>query len=310
MSTFITESIKYLLKKTNLPVGSGISINALSDQLAADAIKEELLADKPSFIARFGWTELDSIIAYTSGIENEVQYGRMIRFLIKHFIDNPQLLKKASGFFSNDINNVRQFCRYQLDIMNDIDMYGSWTKQEKFIEKYLINAVVVTARSLFDPDVEHPWTEVLEGKRVLVIHPFANSIQHQYKKKDLLFKNRSYLSDFLLETYKPIQITNDNAHRFESWWEALDVMKKEIAIREFDIALLACGAFGHPLCGHIKKIGKKAIYMGGDLQMMFGIYGQRWAGNKLINENWIRPLQDDLPEKALSNSYQALNNYI
>jgi hypothetical protein len=87
-------------------------------------------------------------------------------------------------------------------------------------------------------------------------------------------------------------------------------MKAEVSERDFDIALLACGAFGHPLCAHIKSIGRKAVYMGGELQLMFGVYGDRWVGNPVINEHWIRPLKEDVAGVGAADSYKALGNYI
>ncbi len=161
MTRLIIEAAKALLAKANFPVGVGVSTDALQGQAAADAIKRELLAENPSFIARFGWTELDSIIAYTHGIEKNVRFGTVVKFILRNFINNPNLLRTASGFFSNDQANVERFCKYQMDLMGEIDIYGSWMKQERFVEKSLNRAVKVSVRSLFDPFTEHPWTEVL-----------------------------------------------------------------------------------------------------------------------------------------------------
>ena len=48
--------------------------------------------------------------------------------------------------------------------------------------------------------------EFLRGKKVLVIHPFAETIQHQYEqKRTLLFKNPDVLPEFQLETIKAVQ---------------------------------------------------------------------------------------------------------
>lgn len=311
MKRLVIETVKSILRKTNfLLAESEVSLSALCDQDAADAIRQELSENKPSFIARFGWTEINAIIAYTEGIEKKVRFGRTIRAALKHFVNNPLLLRNSSGFFSNDIESVKKFCKYQIDIMDDIDICASWMKQERFVEKYMSNATWVVARSLFDPFTNKPWTSVLEGKKVLIINPFMKSIEHQYAaKREILFDNKCYLPEFDLKTYKPVQIVSDNNNEFKTWWDALLFMKSEIEKIDFDIALVACGAFGHPLCAHIKRMGEKAVYMGGELQLMFGVYGNRWVGNKIINEHWIRPLKEDLPKDEVSNSYKALRNY-
>jgi len=272
MKRWLIETTKSALRKTNLPVGFGPSPSALSKPESADAMRRELLAVKSSFIARYGWTEINAIIAYTDGIQRGTRYGWLARTAIRHFVDNPRLLKEMSGFFTNDIESVKRFCGYQMEIMEDIDICVSWMKQERFVKKYMRNAVWVSDRALFDPSMKRPWTSALEGKRVLAISPFAKSIEFQYEKRHKLFENRDYLPEFDLQTYRPVQVISDTGTDFRTWWEALESMKMEISEHDFDIALLACGAFGHPLCAHIKSIGRKAVYMGGELQIMFGIY--------------------------------------
>ena len=83
---------------------------------------------------------------------------------------------------------------------------------------------------------------------------------------------------------------------YSSWFDALEAMKDEIDRKDFDIALLGCGAYGFPLAAHIKRIGKKAIHMGGSLQLLFGIYGKRWENYPYINDAWIRPRVVDRPK--------------
>ena len=310
MKRFIIETIKSVLKRTDLPVGYGPSPDALYKQEASDAIRSELLSEKPSFVARFGWTELDAIIAYTKNIERNVRFGKLVKLAMKHLVDNRLLLKESSGFFTNDVESVKRFCQYQIDIMKAIDICATWIKQERFLRKYLSDVVWFSGRSLFDPYVKAPWTAALEGKRILVVSQFTKSIECQYSKREVLFDNRNYLPEFHLETYKPVQVVDGGRAEYETWWDALETMKEDISQKEFDIAILSCGAFGHPLCAFIKSMGKKAVYMGGELQLMFGVYGDRWSGNPVINEHWIRPLNVDLPGKGAANSYKALGNYI
>jgi hypothetical protein len=70
-------------------------------------------------------------------------------------------------------------------------------------------------------------------------------------------------------------------------------MKAVIDGKDFDVAIIGCGAYGFPLAAHLKRLGKKAIYMGGATQLLFGIKGKRWDNYRLIsnffNEHWVRP---------------------
>lgn len=75
-------------------------------------------------------------------------------------------------------------------------------------------------------------------------------------------------------------------------------MKDEIDHQDYNICLIGAGAYGFPLAAHVKRQGKKAVHLGGSLQLLFGIIGKRWENpnyNKhydyaaLINEYWVRP---------------------
>ena len=144
-----------------------------------------------------------------------------------------------------------------------------------------------------------------EGKKVLVIHPFKDSIEQQYKKKNLLFSN-NLLPNFELITLKAVQsVANETTH-YKDWFEALEYMKNEMNKVNFDIALIGCGAYGLHLAAHAKKIGKKGFHIGGVLQIIFGIIGTRYENPnqsggvylKLFNKNWIRPSKDETPKDA------------
>lgn len=78
-------------------------------------------------------------------------------------------------------------------------------------------------------------------------------------------------------------------------------MKKQMDSREYDIALIGCGGYGLSLAAHAKRQGKKAVHIGGALQLLFGIMGRRWEGldfpTKPRFENWVRPLPEETPGK-------------
>jgi hypothetical protein len=64
----------------------------------------------------------------------------------------------------------------------------------------------------------------------------------------------------------------------------------------FDIALIGAGAWSLPLAAHAKKIGKKAIHLGGTLQLLFGIRGGRFdQWGFAYHQGWIRPLPEETP---------------
>ena len=90
-------------------------------------------------------------------------------------------------------------------------------------------------------------------------------------------------------------------------------MEDQIDKIDYDVCLIGCGAYGFLLAAHCKMKGKKAVHLGGALQLLFGIKGKRWedpnygfAGKNYLsfmNEYWVRPSKEETP--TLSNSVEG-----
>ena len=156
-----------------------------------------------------------------------------------------------------------------------------------------------------------PWTHYLINKKVLVIHPFVKSFQKQLKNNFNIYKDKNkriFLEEFIF--YKSFQTIAGN-HIHNNWFETFRVMCDDISKIDFDIALLGCGGYGLPLCNFIKmNMSKSAIYIGGVLQLLFGVMGERWKNNSMwkdiINENdsqFIYPCKEEL-----CNNYKSIEN--
>jgi hypothetical protein len=85
-----------------------------------------------------------------------------------------------------------------------------------------------------------------------------------------------------------------------TWHETLAAIQSRLAAIEFDICLVGAGAYSLPICSFVRdRLARAAIHLGGPLQLLFGIRGNRWDNHPVIsrffNENWIRPLPDETP---------------
>jgi hypothetical protein len=179
-----------------------------------------------------------------------------------------------------------------------VDVLGVWLNEDIF-RKRLNGKQFVTLESIEPYLYSHPWSEALAGKKVLVIHPFSKTIEMQYAKRHLLFDNKKILPEFELKTITAVQTIAGEESQFATWFDALEYMKFQINEIDFDIAIIGCGAYGFPLAAYIKRLGKKAVHLGGATQILFGIKGKRWeqipAINALMNEHWVRPLPEETP---------------
>lgn len=257
---------------------------------------EAVLAGKPFAATRFGGTETKTIadVLYTKagGKLGGVSDRTLTRIM------------QLSGFFPADKSALSQFTDLYMECCPQIDILGVWNI---LLQSYLADECAINAElgelQMFEPYYfAHPWTKALEGKKVVVIHPFAETIERQYERRENLFENQEILPTFELRTVKAVQTLAGNTCEHATWFEALDWMYREAMKEEFDIALIGCGAYGLPLAVKVKQAGKQAVHVGGSLQLFFGIKGNRWDNHevigKLYNEYWVRPSEKETIKKS------------
>lgn len=303
----LLNGLKMIFKQEPFSIYS--SFRDFEGQGANDYIFQKLMENKPIMIAKFGTVELGVVGAY------ELKYNYRIASYLKDFMKGRVSLYsskvlyslcKQAGFFPNDIELGDQYYRLMLNDMQDIDILASYIYEEKYVNKYL-KCKRVDLDGYYAPFLwKNPWTKYLKGKKVLVVHPFVDSIRYQYENNRCnLFDNPDVLPEFAeLHTIKAVQtIADQEDSRFKTWFDALQYMKDEISKVDFDIALIGCGAYGMCLAAHVKRMGKQAVHLAGWTQMLFGVYGERWIKDqprysKFINEHWIRPLESEKPKGA------------
>ena len=269
-------------------------------------IFDYLMDDKPCMITRFGATEMLCLVNYLGVQQNNKNWRNYIKqeTLAWWWGENAlNQLNTCAGFFPATIDNVERFCKLMISDMKDLDILGSWLKEENFFQEKLIHAKQVMLEDLEPFFCSNPWTTALAGKKVLVVHPFAETIEKQYEKRSFIFED-NLLPDFTLKTIKAVQSAAGEQPPFDDWFQALESMKNQIDNEDYDICIIGCGAYGFPLAAHVKRMGKKAVHLGGVTQLLFGIKGKRWEDynvwhyQNMFNEYWVRPDKKETPKKA------------
>lgn len=260
-------------------------------------IAEGLRSGKPFMAARFGDTELRTAVCYMNK-----------RMGLHHTY--PDYIRKAAcvctGVFPNTDEILDRFSECLLESCQQVDAMAVWFN---LLEDYAYRVFgpksgrCISLDSLEAFWYEQPWTKELAGKKVLVIHPFAESIEQQYARRDKLYQNKDILPDFELKTLKAVQsLSGGDSIPYADWFEALEWMYEEAMKIDFDVAILGCGGYGLPLGAKLKKAGKSAIHMGGVTQFLFGIRGNRWDERPryaaFYNEYWCRPGENERPQNA------------
>ncbi|HEY4111801.1 hypothetical protein [Puia sp.] len=277
-------------------------------QYASDLIADALLSPDPVMIARIGSNEALCVSNYL-GVTRPARYknaGSFIKGQTPPWWWEQSVkdhLHDVAGFFPVTEEMLGRFSELMLADLKNVDILGSWLKDEIFFREQLGGAKRVMLEDLEPFFVERPWTAALRGKKVLVVHPFEETIRQQYLRKDQLFDN-GLLPEFELHTVKAALTLAGERSKYNNWFEALEQMKGEIAAQDYDICILGCGAYGLPLAAFVKSCGKKAIHLGGVTQLLFGIKGRRWENyivypyENLYNDYWVRPGSAEKPKNA------------
>jgi hypothetical protein len=296
----------------------------------------------PFFIGRIGGSDWDFAAYYSA------RYGRgpcpsidadpQLRYLVN-------TVKRFNGYYDLDENpeNIRAFCNVLIDCYADCDavtiggaclqsMVG-WIREgepgfypESWDESAaLMNSCVSRAYSYgYIEGVMGFVAEsfrALEGKKVLVCSPFTESIARQFERRERLFGHLvpdvlpagfEYPNFELLTLTTPVTYAGIREFPHRNWFETTIGLCSQIGANDFDIALLGCGSYALPLGSYVKKLGKGAIYIGGVLQLLFGIRGRRFESNpwyeRLFTNDWIRPVES-LPSRVTVSPEHPLDGF-
>ena len=262
-------------------------------------------------ISKFGSIELGALVNFYLSKHKRQSLEDYLDF-IKDDLPTIDWFEKGTvsalcnnaGFFPKDESLMQRYYDINYSAMQQIDVLGSYLKSESIFREELAHAKKVNLNGYYAPYYfKNPWTKVLSGKKVLVVHPFSEDIESQYKvhRKDI-WQDPNVLPEFKLITYKSVQSMLGIKTPYASWFEALEKMEKDISMIDFDIAIIGCGAYGMPLAAFVKSMGKQAIHLAGWTQVLFGIIGTRWLNNprvsSMMNTYWIHPSNKNIPSEA------------
>ena len=320
MNTFTILALK-ALRKLYAKTFGGYQLPLLQREedpdKASEMIYNLLISDEPCMIARFGSTELSALVNYLGVNSKHHSILKYIRGEQPEWWWNKNIMNQMqqwSGFFPPTPENMQRFGDLMMQDMKELDLLGCWIKNEAYFTKGLEHTQRVHLRLLEPFWANKPWTRCLKNKNIVVVHPFTEYILSQYNNRTLLFSNPDTLPKFAsLRTVKAVQSLGGEDNGFKDWFEALKWMEDEVDKEDYDICLIGCGAYGFPLAAHVKRQGKKAVHLGGALQLLFGIRGKRWENpsygvkewgiqygsySSFMNKYWVRPGEGGRPKNA------------
>lgn len=239
-----------------------------------------LRSGKPFLISRLGQSQ-ESTVPYRLAINQPINQRDIY------------VLHNNNGIYGTSIDHIKEFAKKYEECLEHSTALAEWGPkvfiypcEQYFIQKYKLPCVRSRILEPFYCIEENitPWSHSLLGKKVLIINPFVDSMKAQLANGFQIYKDkRIFLDGQEFVFYKPfVNIGFNKSHN--NWVETFEIMCNDISKLDFDVALLGCGGYGLPLCDYIKTtLGKSAIYVGGGLQLLFGVMGKRWETNEMWN---------------------------
>ena len=252
-------------------------------------------SNDPFIISRMG-IGAETYITYEYLITNKINTNYL------------QTLSNNAGIYNVDNKNFILYINLYIEAIKKSQALATFptyiiNEQNYFANKYNLTQIHSKSLEPFYACLENiiPWTHSLYGKKVLIINPFIESMKKQLSNNFQIFKDpnkKIFLDTQEFIFYKSYQTSAGN-YIHKNWLETYTIMCNDIKKLNdefhFDIALLGCGGYGLPLCNFIKnKLNKSAIYIGGGLQLLFGIMGHRWENR----DDWKQIIKDNQEPKT------------
>jgi hypothetical protein len=271
---------------------SGVKI--LSPQEGNDLIAASMR--QPAAVGKIGSSELAVLRYYLRRADSRGQCD-FPGWQVKN-------LYQIAGVYPPVASIFARFCEAFAEALTHLNVLGVWFNfGENAARQRFAKQASLTQLTALEPYFhDRPWSRHLAGKRVLVVSPFTDTIQAQYEKRKLVWRNPEVLPDFQLLTLRSPLSAFLTPPAYPDWFAALDAMREQMASIRFDVAIVGAGAWSLPLVAHAKSLGGWAIHLGGATQILFGIMGGRWDNMPKIsafyNEAWTRPSAAETPPEV------------
>lgn len=253
--------------------------------MSQEYIKRQIQSNLPIFIGRI------------AGVELQIAYQAQYHYPQPHLI---QELENNAGIKVKDSTSLLLYVDMLIKAYDHCTCIAEWDGKvaeitgqgQELIRKRTPHIYKIQAPQLEPYYYKDSWMPALKGKRVLIVHPFVTTIQQQLLNLKEIFPC-PWFEDCTFVFAKPPMTLAGN-HQGKDWKEHYDQFITELdQIKEYDIALVAAGGYGMLIADYIYTQKKQVLYIGGALQIFFGIIGKRWFENKeilaMMNDYWVRP---------------------
>ena len=222
----------------------------------------------------YGYSELHWMYYPLFLNRNPTRTSRMVYELAmtRHAIEE-------SGIFPGEAEFVYNFNEFYVNQIRQLDCVGvmALPKMEaetlryyQFEGKWIYHMEFFPDKSIPD-NPNNCYLPALRGKRLLIVCPFADFLRGRATKETFegvwSKTGRLWFDPLGVEAIEfPYGIAAETRSRYKNVLVLLEEITKQIARRDFDVALIAAAGLAIPIAAFVKRLGKVAIDLGGPLQ--------------------------------------------
>lgn len=265
-------------------------------------IKSQIVSNPSFFIGRIAGIELQ--ICYTL-----IHTGHVSDYQL-------QELENNAGIKITNTESLKEYVNKLIASYEHCTSIAEWDKSGKVFAITGQSQEWIAKRTSLIPKInaislepyyttnQNSWMSSLQNKKVLIIHPFIHTFKKQLSKLDEIFPQRDWFKNCTFQFIKPPMTLAGN-HNNRDWREHYNEFIENLRkVEEFDVAFVAAGGYGMLIADFIhQELHKSVMYIGGALQLFFGVIGKRWFTNSeilsMVNDEWIRPIKEDKPDNFI-----------
>jgi hypothetical protein len=144
---------------------------------------------------------------------------------------------------------------------------------------------------------------------VLIISPYSTLMIRQFESGSMRHIRPDFSPSDILGYRFPYLFGGDS--KYASSLAAIDAIKEELStfLESVDSVVLSCGCYGAPLSKYCHDRGKNVYYVGGDLQIFFGIMGGRWRPWLENDEHYLATKQfwiNEIPSEFIYKEHSKI----
>lgn len=230
---------------------------------------------------------------------------------------------KFAGLFPPTDEFLSRYVAFDIAHTRNLDCIGLFQErpamEAEVIREHGLRAKLIPYRDQ-EPDRSVPdapgrcYLPFLRGRRLLLVSSHARFLRDRANQETFesvwAKTGKKWFHPSHVEAVEfPYGFSRATHDRYPDSLALFSEIAAEIARREFDVALIAAGGLGIPVASFIKSLGKVALSLGGHLQALFGVQGERWRSQPGWQERYVTPAWTDLPPAYRLSPGESYENY-